>query len=254
MAGAMGRRPRLSSAHPGGNVAPAQPAPAQRRAGLHCPAGPEARAPAHHSVTGATLPPGTASWADRAIDLSKRFGAFPGGGSGQRAHRAAARIFGFLGFQRAVGKKQDDEDAWRVLCWPASSGQGASVHQAPGDAGDLTTRPRLGTCRQGVLACISGADGLCRQETLVAAMARLFRLPEAGDSPGVWLAKLQQQFGLGGLEGALARLPLPLGVCGSGCFPGGGGAGAPARKLFDSLMTPTSGSIRSPGNTSLAES
>ncbi|APD48612.1 ribosome-associated ATPase/putative transporter RbbA [Synechococcus sp. CS-602] len=160
---------------------------------------PEARRREHHPVTVPPLPPGDGQLAIEAIDLSKRFGAFLAVDQvNVRIERG--EIFGFLG-SNGCGKTTTMKMLAGLL--PASSGQVRLFHQ-PLDAGDLTTRRRVGYMSQ----AFSLYSELTVRQNLVL-HARLFQVPEAEIAGRV--LELQQQFGLEGLEGALPGA-LPLGV------------------------------------------
>ncbi len=160
---------------------------------------PEARRREHHPVLMAPRPPGDGQVAIEAIDLCKRFGAFVA------VDRVCLRIergeiFGFLG-SNGCGKTTTMKVLAGLL--PASSGQ-VLLFQRPLDAGDLTTRRRVGYMSQ----AFSLYAELTVHQNLVL-HARLFQVPEAEIAGRA--ATLMGQFGLEHLGDALPDA-LPLGV------------------------------------------
>ena len=160
---------------------------------------PEARRLEHHPVVIPPRPPGDGQVAIEAIDLCKRFGSF------LAVDRVCLRIergeiFGFLG-SNGCGKTTTMKVLAGLL--PATSGQVRLFHQ-PLDAGDLTTRRRVGYMSQ---AFSLYAELTVRQNLVL--HARLFQVLEAEITGRV--ASLMGQFGLEDLGNALPAA-LPLGV------------------------------------------
>ena len=160
---------------------------------------PETRRREHHPVVIPPRRPGDGQVAIEAIDLSKRFGPFL---AVDRVNVRIERgeIFGFLG-SNGCGKTTTMKVLAGLL--PASSGEVRLFHR-PLDAGDLTTRRRVGYMSQG----FSLYSELTVHQNLVL-HARLFQVPEA-EIPGR-AASLMGQFGLEHLGNALPDA-LPLGV------------------------------------------
>lgn len=160
---------------------------------------PEAQRREHHPVLMTPRPPGDGQVAIEAIDLCKRFGAF------LAVDRVSLRIergeiFGFLG-SNGCGKTTTMKVLAGLL--PATSGQ-VRLFQRPLDAGDLTTRRRVGYMSQS----FSLYSELTVYQNLVL-HARLFQVPEAEIAGRA--ASLMGQFGLEDLGNALPDA-LPLGV------------------------------------------
>jgi len=160
---------------------------------------PEARRLEHHPVLLAVRPPGDGQLAIEAIGLSKRFGTFLAVDQ-VTVRIERGEIFGFLG-SNGCGKSTTMKVLAGLL--PASSGEVLLLHR-PLDAGDLSTRRRVGYMSQ----AFSLYSELTVHQNLVL-HARLFQVPEAEIAGRA--ASLMAQFGLEDQAGALPAA-LPLGV------------------------------------------